>query len=141
MLFVIDDRDFAAKVAQAEAAVATAEATVATYDSRLELQQAMIDQAEAAVTAAEADLDRAQRDYQRYTRADDERLRQPAALRDGRSRRAQGRGGARQERAPRSPPSSNQLAVLRSQQREEEARLAAGPRQSAPGAGTISTTR
>ena len=49
VLFVIDDRDFKAKVAQAEAAVATAEATVATYDSRLQLQQAMIEQAAATV--------------------------------------------------------------------------------------------
>src|SRR5580700_10815241 len=37
-LFVIDDRDFAAKVAQAQAAVATEEATVATYASRLAFQ-------------------------------------------------------------------------------------------------------
>src|SRR5579863_10051339 len=38
VLFVIDDQDFAAKVAQAEAAVATEEAAVDTFDSRLELQ-------------------------------------------------------------------------------------------------------
>src|SRR5919112_593703 len=31
VMFVIEDRDFAAKVAQAEAAVGTAEAAVATY--------------------------------------------------------------------------------------------------------------
>ncbi len=35
VLFVVDDRDFAAKVAQAEAAVATEEASVLTYDSRM----------------------------------------------------------------------------------------------------------
>src|SRR6266700_5581291 len=34
-LIVVDDRDFTAKVAQAEAAVATEEAIVATYVSRL----------------------------------------------------------------------------------------------------------
>src|SRR5438045_4880053 len=45
VLFVIDDRDFAAKLAQAEAAVATADAAVDTYESRLDLQRAMIDQA------------------------------------------------------------------------------------------------
>src|SRR4030088_1326693 len=32
VLFVIDDRDFAAKRAQADAAVATTQATLATYD-------------------------------------------------------------------------------------------------------------
>src|SRR6202049_4400101 len=40
VLFVVDDRDCAAKVAQAEAAVATQEAIVATYASRLGSQQA-----------------------------------------------------------------------------------------------------
>src|SRR5262249_58957411 len=66
VLFVIDDRDFKAKAAQAEAAVATAEATIATFESRLKLQQSMIDQAAAVVKSAEADLSRAQQDYKRY---------------------------------------------------------------------------
>src|SRR5437773_9775379 len=54
VLFAVDDRDFAAKTAQAEAAVATEEAIVATYASRLGFQQAMIDQAAASVQSAEA---------------------------------------------------------------------------------------
>src|SRR5437763_808681 len=66
VLFVIDDRDLAAKLAQAEAAVATAEAAVDTYESRLDLQRAVIDQAKAEVTAAEAEKARTERDYQRY---------------------------------------------------------------------------
>src|SRR5437667_11740168 len=49
VLFVIDDRDFVAKAAQAAAVVATEEAMIATYENRLKLQQAMIDQAGAAV--------------------------------------------------------------------------------------------
>src|SRR5579864_6704717 len=36
VLIVVDDRDFAAKAAQAEAVVATEEAIVATYASRLQ---------------------------------------------------------------------------------------------------------
>ena len=66
VLFVIDDRDAAAKVVQAEAAVASAEAAVETYESRLELQRSMIEQAKAEVSAAEAEKARAERDYQRY---------------------------------------------------------------------------
>src|SRR5438067_3258773 len=66
VLFVIDDRDLAAKLVQAEAAVATGEAAVDTYESRLELQRAMIDQTKAEVTAAEAEKARTERDYQRY---------------------------------------------------------------------------
>ena len=67
VLFVIDDRDFKAKVAQAEAAVAIEEASVASYEARLKLQQSMIDQATASVASAEADLDRDQQDYKRYS--------------------------------------------------------------------------
>jgi membrane fusion protein (multidrug efflux system) len=66
VLFVIDDRDFKARVAQAEAAVATEEAAVDAFDSQAELQRAMIGQAKAEVAAAEAEQARAQRDYQRY---------------------------------------------------------------------------
>src|SRR5690349_16600312 len=66
VLFVIEDRDFAAKVAQAEAAVATEEAAVDTFDSRLDLQRAIIEQAKAEVTAAEAEKVRTQRDHVRY---------------------------------------------------------------------------
>src|SRR3954462_8975542 len=57
IMFVIDDRDFAAKAAQAEAAVTTAQATVATYGNRLDLQRAMIRQAEATVATAEIEVD------------------------------------------------------------------------------------
>src|SRR6201987_4784110 len=67
VLFVIDDRDFKARVAQAEAAVATGEATIATYQSRLQLQQSMIEQAAASVKSVEADLVREQQDYKRYS--------------------------------------------------------------------------
>src|SRR5438874_997116 len=66
VLFVVDDRDFTARTAQAEAAVATAQALVATYASRRKLQQAMIEQAGATVQSAEADLNRARLDYKRY---------------------------------------------------------------------------
>ncbi|MBV8334602.1 MAG: HlyD family secretion protein, partial [Alphaproteobacteria bacterium] len=67
VLFVIDDRDFKAKVAQGEAAVGIEEASVASYDARLKLQQSMIDQAAATLASAEADLEREQLDYKRYS--------------------------------------------------------------------------
>src|SRR5437867_8992272 len=66
VLIVVDDRDLAAKLAQAEAAVATEEAIVATYQSKLSLQRAMIEQAAATMQSAEVDLSRAQLDYKRY---------------------------------------------------------------------------
>jgi membrane fusion protein (multidrug efflux system) len=122
VLFVIDDRDFKAKVAQAEAAVATEEAIIATYESRLKLQQSMIEQAAATVNSAEADLAREQQDYKRYNAllstdfASRQRFEQAEAdARKGEAAVAKSRAGFAAEQ--------NQLAVLRSQQREEQAKL------------------
>jgi membrane fusion protein, multidrug efflux system len=122
VLFVIDDRDFKAKVAQAEAAVAIEEASVASYDARLKLQQSMIDQATASVASAEADLDREQQDYKRYSAlmtsdfASRQRFEQAQAdARKGEAAVARSHAALAAEQ--------NQLAVLRSQQREEQAKL------------------
>ena len=122
ILFVIDDRDFKAKLAQAEAVVATEEATIATYESRLKLQQAMIDQAAAVVRSTEADLARAQQDYKRYSTlmtsdfASRQRFEQAEAdARKAEAALAKSRAALAGEQ--------NQLAVLHSQQREEQAKL------------------
>jgi len=122
VLFVIDDSDFAAKVAQAEAAAATEEAAVATYDSRLDLQQAMIAQAQATVQSAEADLTRTQQDYKRYsalmTTDFASRQRYEQAQADARKAEAETAKSHAAFAAARS-----QLGVLRSQRQEEQARL------------------
>jgi membrane fusion protein (multidrug efflux system) len=123
VLFVIDDRDFAAKVAQAEAAVANEEAIVATFATRHDLQLAMIQQAEAMVTAAEADVTRSELDHQRYatlvTTENASRQRFETAEADARKAQAvllKARAALEAEK--------QQLVVLESQKREEEARLA-----------------
>jgi membrane fusion protein, multidrug efflux system len=125
VLFVIDDRDFKAKVAQAEAAEAAEaieEASVASYNARLKLQQSMIDQAAATLASAEADLEREQQDYKRYSElmtsdfASRQRFEQAQAdARKGEAAVARSRAALAGEQ--------NQLAVLRSQQWEEQARL------------------
>jgi membrane fusion protein (multidrug efflux system) len=122
VLFVIDDRDFAAKVAQAEAAVATEEAMIATYESRLKLQQAMIDQAAATVKSTEADLSRAQLDHKRYSSlvTSDFASRQRFEQAEADARKAE--AAVAKSRAALAAE-QNQLAVLSSQRREEEAKL------------------
>ncbi len=122
VLIVVDDRDFAAKVAQAEAVVATAEAIVATYASRLGSQQAMIEQAAATVQSTEADLHRAQLDYKRYTSlvTSDFASRQRFETADADSRKAEAALGKAHAALV---AEQSQLAVLGSQKREEEARL------------------
>jgi membrane fusion protein (multidrug efflux system) len=122
ILFVIDDRDFKAKVAQAEAAVALEEASVATYDSRLKLQQAMIDQAAAVVQSSEADLARMEQDYKRYSMlmTSDFASRQRFEQAEADARKAE---AALAKSRAAFAGEQNQLSVLRSQQREEQAKL------------------
>jgi membrane fusion protein, multidrug efflux system len=122
VLFVIDDSDFAAKVAQAKAAVATEEAAVETYASRLDLQRAMIAQAQATVQSAEADFVRTQQDYKRYSAlmasdfASRQRFQQAEAdLRKAEAETAKSRAAL--------AAAQSQEGVLRSQQQEEAARL------------------
>lgn len=122
VLFVIDDSDFAAKVAQAEAAAATEEAAVGTYGSRLDLQKAMIAQAQATVQSSEADLVRTQQDYKRYaalmTTDFASRQRYEQAQADARKAEAE----LVRTRAALAAAQS-QLGVLQSQRQEEMARL------------------
>jgi membrane fusion protein (multidrug efflux system) len=122
VLVAIDDRDFAAKVAQAEATVVAEQATVATIDSKLVLQKSIIDQAVATVQAADAELDRALRDLaryrglmkndfasrQRYEAVDADAIKASAAL-------AKAKAALAAER--------DQIGVLDAQRRQEEAKL------------------
>ncbi len=121
VLFVIDDSDFAARVAQAEAAAATEAAAVETFRSRLEFQQAMIAQAQAEVTAAEADAARAEQDFKRYgsllSTDFASRQRYEQALADARKTAAD----VLKSRAALAAAQS-QLGVLKSQEREAKAR-------------------
>ncbi|KAA0573725.1 HlyD family secretion protein [Azospirillum sp. B21] len=65
VLAVLDDQDFRAKVAEAEAAVTAQKAALGTLDSKLELQRTVIDQAAATLASAEAEQRRAQQEFER----------------------------------------------------------------------------
>ena len=133
VMFVIEDRDFAAKTAQAEAAVATAEATVATYANRLDFQQAIIGQAEASVTRADIDLERARLDQRRYAAltSSDFASRQRFESADADARKAQ---AALDKTRAALTAERNQLAVLQSQKARGRSAAGAGPRESCSGA-------
>ena len=121
VLFVVDERDFAAKVAQAEAAVATEEASVLTYDSRMQLQRSMIEQAQAEVASAEADKVRTERDHQRYTllAATDFASRQRLEPAEADDRKA---AAALMQKRAALAAAHDQLNVLRAQRDEEKTR-------------------
>src|SRR5581483_6498038 len=66
VLATIEDADYKAKLAQAEAQVAAAEASVGTIDSQITWQQTKIDQVAAQQRSAAAELTRAKTVYDRY---------------------------------------------------------------------------
>ena len=65
VLVEIDPRDYAAKLANAQAAVASAQAAIAANEQQLKLQQASIAEARANLAAAQADQVRLQKDWER----------------------------------------------------------------------------
>ena len=67
LLIKLDDRDYRAALAKANAAVAGQEATLANLDATRRLQDSMIAQAEAEVAAAEAEVARSRFDIMRYS--------------------------------------------------------------------------
>jgi membrane fusion protein (multidrug efflux system) len=66
LLVVIDDHDFQAKVAQAEAEVLLNSARILTLETEKRVQDAKIHQEQANIAVAEADLERAAKDLKRF---------------------------------------------------------------------------
>jgi membrane fusion protein (multidrug efflux system) len=66
VLVSIEDSDFRAKAAQAEANLAGTQASLATIDSQITYQEARIAQMVAAQRSAEAELNRARQMFERY---------------------------------------------------------------------------
>jgi membrane fusion protein (multidrug efflux system) len=71
-LVQIDDSDYAAQLARAQAAIGSAEATIRNADSQIVLQQKIIAQSEAVVGEVVADRDRAKSEYDRQQAASSE---------------------------------------------------------------------
>lgn len=66
ILLLIDDADFQAKAAQAEAAVAMQKAELATIAAQKSAQIAIVRQAQAGLSGSQADLQKALKDQERY---------------------------------------------------------------------------
>ena len=74
LLVKIDDRDYQAQLAHAEASVAVQQATLANLDAKRHLQEAAIEEASADIAATTAELDRAKSDVDRYRTLSDNRI-------------------------------------------------------------------
>jgi membrane fusion protein, multidrug efflux system len=66
LLIQLDDRDYQAALAKADAAVAIQQATLTNLDATLHLQEAVIAQMQADITAADAEVTRTREDQVRY---------------------------------------------------------------------------
>jgi len=66
LLVKLDNRDFRAALARAQAAVALQKATQTNLDAQLQAQIAVVDQARAEVVAADAETERARNDHARF---------------------------------------------------------------------------
>src|SRR6516165_10526014 len=74
LLIKIDDRDYRAQLAHAEASVAVQQATLANLDAKRHLQEAAIEEASADIAATTAELARAKSDLDRYRTLSDNRI-------------------------------------------------------------------
>ncbi len=122
VLLTIDDRDYAARVAEAQAAVDVARAALDGFDSRIVLQQSVIAQAQASVSSVDAEQNRAKLDLERMQRLakEDFASRQKFESTDADARKAE--AGVSRARAALAAE-RNQVAVLNASKREAEAKL------------------
>ena len=123
LLVKIDDRDYRAAVARAEASVAAARALLANLAATDRLQRSVIAQADAGVTAASAEATRAQLDDARYR---DLAMRWAVSLESAQRAQAAARTAqAGQVRASAAQQGARrQVEVIASQRQQAEAALA-----------------
>jgi len=122
LLVKIDDRDYRAAVAKAEASVAAARALLVNLDATENLQRSVIAQADAGVSAAKAESTRAQLDDARYR---DLATRSAVSVESAqRALAAAQTAQAGQERAAATQQGTQrQLGVIGSQRKQAEAAL------------------
>jgi membrane fusion protein, multidrug efflux system len=123
LLVKIDDRDYRAALARAEASVAAAQAALVNLDATDRLQRSAIAQADAGVAAAQAEATRARLDDARYRD-----LASRAAVSIESAQRAQATAQTAQAGTDRAAAArqgaQRQLEVIATQRRQAEAALA-----------------
>ena len=123
ILVRIDDRDYRAALAKAEAAVAAEQATLANLAATRRLQEAMIAQAQAEVAAADAEVERAQFDVERYRRLASSDFASKQRLQQADADHKKGVAAADKTRAA-VEAARRQLDVIDTQRQQAEAALA-----------------
>ena len=122
LLIQLDDRDYQAALAKAEAAVAIQLATLTNLDATRDLQEAVVAQAQADIVAADAEIVRTREDQVRYKKltADGTEPLQSFEKADAACKEAVAAG---QKSRAAVVAAQRQLAVIRAQEQETQATL------------------
>jgi membrane fusion protein, multidrug efflux system len=120
LLVKLDDRDYRAQLARANATIAARQATLANRDAARNLQEAMIEQATAEIAAAAAEVARTKYDLDRYKTLSEDRF---ASLQRFEQADADYKKAVAAERKAQAglQAAERQLGVIDAQQREAQA--------------------
>src|ERR1700730_10433627 len=122
LLVKIDDRDYRAQLAHAEARVAVQQATLANLDANRHLQEAMMEQASADIAATTAELARAKRDVDRYRMLSNDRFASLQRFQQADADYEKARAADRKARAALDA-AERRLGVIDTQKRQTQAAL------------------
>jgi membrane fusion protein, multidrug efflux system len=122
LLVKLDDRDYRAQLARANATVAAQQATLANREAMRHLQDAVIEQAAAEIAATRAEVARTKYDLDRYRTLSDDRF---ASMQRFEQADADYKKAAAAERKAKAAlqAAERQLGVIDTQQRETQAAL------------------
>jgi membrane fusion protein, multidrug efflux system len=124
LLVKLDDRDYRAALARADAAVVGAEATLANLDATRRLQQTLIAQARAVISAADAEIVRTHDDQVRFQQLSSRSAASVQIFQKADADYKEAVAGGDKARAARDT-AEQQLNVIDTQKRQTEASLAA----------------
>ncbi|HVI89595.1 MAG TPA: HlyD family secretion protein [Dongiaceae bacterium] len=122
VLVRIDDRDFKARVDQANAALQTAKANLGTLQSQIAYQQTRIAQAQAQLEAANAEARRAQQQFDRYAKLVTDKVISHQEYDDTEATLTKGKADVIRSAAAINAEQA-QLVVIQAQQKEAEAKV------------------
>ncbi|HVJ40986.1 MAG TPA: HlyD family secretion protein [Dongiaceae bacterium] len=122
VLVRIDDRDFKARVDQANAALQTAKANHETIRSQIVYQQTLVAQAQAQLEAANAEARRAQQQYDRYAKLVNDKVISHQEFDDAEATLVKGKADVIRSAAAINAQQA-QLVVIQAQLKEAEAKV------------------
>ena len=123
LLLKLDDRDYRAALAKADAAVAIQQAALANLDATRHLQEAMVAQAQAEIAATDAEITRTHDDQVRYQRLLTQRRRVRAGISERRTPITSEALAAGEKSQRRLAAAQRQLDVIATQKQQVQAAL------------------